>query len=223
MGNSVLASAALTDALHRAGRSALPTDAGEIVTFAWAHLVAGVATMSGVRRATTFVETLQRALEGLSAQSMPHFQALEPDTSRFDADEVRSGVRGVGVGLRAVLVDSDALDRAMLARVLVRANLTLIVADTLEEMLSRHAEMADVHVLKFNFDLPDSARTLGALWERAPGFGVVARASNSDRALSTLRELGVEFHEVLPARPATSEAASSVLTLARAVRESQSR
>ena len=223
MGSSVLASAALTDALHRAGRTEVPTESVEMITFAWVHLVAGVATMSGLARATAFVEKLQRALEGLAAQSIVPFQPQHGDPPRFGADEARSEVRGIGAGLRAVLVDSDALDRAMLARVLVRASMSLVVAEALEDMLIRQAEMADVHVVEFNFDLPTCATTLRKLCDRTPGFGVVVRAANSHSARSALRDLSIEFYEVLPPRPSTSEAASSVLTLARAVRESLSR
>jgi len=221
MGNSVLASAALNDALHRAGKTETPADASELIAFAWAHLVSAVASMAGVRKATLFVEKLQRALEGAAGSSIPRFEAVPASPRPYAEESHTSEVRGIGAGLRAVLVDSDALDRAMLARSLVRTSMTLVVASSLEEMVSRHTEMRGVHVVKVAFEGPETRTHLAALHARSPGFGVVVRAASADAAREAIESIGIEFFEVLPARPSTSEAASSILTLARAVRDSR--
>lgn len=221
MGSRPLATAAIADAMRRAGRKTVPADPSELLTFAWAYLVGSVATMAGVREATGFVTGLQRALEAIFGSSAPRMDPprTEPPPDDPAFDDQPSEIRSVGDGLKALLVDADLLGRAMLARALVRTGTTLVVADDLPDALARAKELQGAQVVYCSVDTPAAIAALSELLERLPRLSVIVRATDHTRADATMNQLGIARYDLLPARPTTAEAVSSILTLARAVRD----
>lgn len=209
MGSAHLASAVVVDALQKSGKRALPDDAGELVVFAWAHVVEAVSSAMGAAPAASFMEKLRSALDG--ERHAPSQPARTHDSQQMD-----SGVRGRGDGLRVLIIDSDALARSVLARTLARAGMELLVADHAEEALSRSHELGRVHVVYCPLDRRGAAELLHLL-ERLPELGVVGRVKAGEESEELSAMLRQRRHLLVSTRPTTTEAASSILALARSI------
>lgn len=168
------ASKIVNEALERSGRTDLPEEPDELVSFTKAHLIDDLVAAIGGREVSGFLDDLE------------------------ESARLTSGVRGRDPGsarATVVLVDNDLFRRAGLARSLVARRLNVIPASTLEDLINTRSRPA---VLILDHDAALSAAFLIVLSQ--PGFrpAVVVRTNEHPVAATrTLERAGVDVYEIV--------------------------
>ena len=224
LGSEILATAALQDALGRSGREVVPSDADELTSFAWAHLVAAVIGHIGAQRAAVLMEDLQGAIADAmllrqSATNSAGREAATPLTEPHNSSiPISSGVRGVGAGLSAQLINADRISRVEIARALLRTGMVVSVADSFADAVHTFNSRDKLDVVYCDLDEVDVAAGLFKLVRAHPRIAVVAVSQSDAVAEAMLRVVGVERHETMAKGTLAPETVARILRMARVTR-----
>jgi CheY-like chemotaxis protein len=215
-GSAADAHAALDRALHRTNRKELPASIPELLTFLRAGLLPVLSDDLGPRLAIAVLDDFVAKHEersGIRKKDLPPAPASAPAPMPLGRIAVRprkSAPAKAAHRTRVLLVDSDRIGRAGLARALLREGFEVATVGSLEELgeIVRSGDELDVVVLDDRH--PGRLLVMETVVDGIPGASLVVRSAEEGATRSLLGALGVSEVEVV-ACSASSEAVVAVV------------
>jgi hypothetical protein len=212
-GSSASALDVLDRALLVAGRADLPGTASGLVTFVRAHLMGVLSDEIGPRLTVALVDDLVAELG--DPEGAPKDPTLPPASAARPVPRIEPRVsRRAERGLRVALIDADRVERAALARALLRERWDLTVIDT-EQDVAPSLAAGTVDVAVVDAVHPAALGIVESLLRRVPELAVVVRSADAARARVDLGRLGVARVEICSAQAVPEDLIHAVRRAAR--------